>query len=56
VGPKQTESSLQNVILKNKQDGFLDKDRMMDNVQKRNICSFVIRFSRLLGMVLLTVE
>jgi hypothetical protein len=24
--------------LKNKQDGVLDKDRMMDNVQKRNIC------------------
>jgi hypothetical protein len=26
-------------VLKNKQDGVLDKDRMMDNVQKHNICN-----------------
>jgi hypothetical protein len=25
-------------VLKNKQDGVLDKDKMMDNVQKHNIC------------------
>jgi hypothetical protein len=26
-------------VLKNKQDGVLDKDKMMDNVQKHNICA-----------------
>jgi hypothetical protein len=25
-------------VLKNKQDGVLDKDKKMDNVQKHNIC------------------
>jgi hypothetical protein len=34
-----TESSLRNVVLKNKQDGVSDKDETMDNVQKHNICS-----------------
>jgi hypothetical protein len=28
-------------VLKNKQDGVLDKDRTMDNVQKHNICTNV---------------
>jgi hypothetical protein len=37
----ETESSLQNVVLKYKQDGVLDKNRMMDNVQKHNICTNV---------------
>jgi hypothetical protein len=32
----QTESSLRNCGLKNKQDGVLDKYRTMDNVQKHN--------------------
>jgi hypothetical protein len=27
------------LILKNKQDGTLDKHKMMDNVQKHNICT-----------------
>jgi hypothetical protein len=27
-------------VLKNKQDGVLDKDKMMDNVQKHNICTY----------------
>jgi hypothetical protein len=26
-------------VLKNKEDDVLDKDRMMDNVQKHNICT-----------------
>jgi hypothetical protein len=30
-------------ILKYKQDGVLDKNRMMDNVQKYNICTNVER-------------
>jgi hypothetical protein len=25
-------------VMKNKQDGVLDKDRTMDNVQEHNIC------------------
>jgi hypothetical protein len=28
---------LRRCVLENKQDGVLDKDRMMENVQKRNI-------------------
>jgi hypothetical protein len=36
----ETESSLQNVVFCNINiTEFLDKDRMMDNVQKRNICT-----------------
>jgi hypothetical protein len=35
----ETESSLRNVVLKNKQDGALDKDKTLDNVQKHNICT-----------------
>jgi hypothetical protein len=31
--------SLKRCVLKNKQDGVLDKDRMTDNVQKHNICT-----------------
>jgi hypothetical protein len=31
-----TESSLPNVVLKNKQDGVFDTDTTMDNVQKHN--------------------
>jgi hypothetical protein len=34
----KAESSLRNTVLKRKQDGALDKDRKLDNVQKRNIC------------------
>jgi hypothetical protein len=34
----EAESRLRNV-LKEKQDGVLDKDKTMDNVQKRNICT-----------------
>jgi hypothetical protein len=33
------ESSLRNVVLKYKQEGVLDKNKAMDNVQKHNICS-----------------
>jgi hypothetical protein len=34
---------------KNKQDGFLDKDKMMDNVQKHNIWSiFILSLSLLI--------
>jgi hypothetical protein len=40
----ETESSLQNIVLEYKQDGVLDKDRMMDNVQKHNICTNVPLF------------
>jgi hypothetical protein len=35
------ESSLRNVVLKNKQGCVLDKDMTMDNVQKHNICTNV---------------
>jgi hypothetical protein len=28
-------------ILENKQDGVLDKEKTMDNVQKRNVCTNV---------------
>jgi hypothetical protein len=31
--------------LKNKQDGVLDKDKMMDNVQKHNICTNTIYYA-----------
>jgi hypothetical protein len=34
-----TQSSLRNVVLKNKQDIFLKIDKTMDNVQKPNTCS-----------------
>jgi hypothetical protein len=33
----ETESSLGNVVFKYKQNGMLDKNRTMDNVQKHNI-------------------
>jgi hypothetical protein len=35
----ERESSLRNVVLKNNQDGVLDKDETMDSVQKCNICT-----------------
>jgi hypothetical protein len=34
----ETESNIRNVVFKYKQDGVLDKNRTMDNVQKHNIC------------------
>jgi hypothetical protein len=40
----ERESSLRNVVLKYKQDGVLDKNRKMDNIQKHNICKSIIQF------------
>jgi hypothetical protein len=37
----ETIQSPKHCVLKNKQDGGLDKDKMMDNVQKHNICTNV---------------
>jgi hypothetical protein len=37
----ETESSFWNVALIEKQEDILNKDKTMDNVQKRNICSNV---------------
>jgi hypothetical protein len=38
----ETESSLRNVVLQNKDDGILHKDKTIDNVQKRNICNIIM--------------
>jgi hypothetical protein len=35
-------------VLKNKQDGVLDKDRTMDSVNKQNICPHYVIFSILI--------